>query len=65
MNRTDQVLAYLAMQTQPVTNKTIIEETGISRRSIYVALQTLVGEGKVKSKPSLRDARQTYYAVVT
>ena len=64
MNRTNQVLAYLAMQTQPVTNKTIREATGISRRAVYDALQRLVAEGAVKWKPSLQDTRQKYYAIV-
>ena len=54
----------LALAENPwITKNQIKEKTGHSRRTIYEACKRLKAKGLVKSKPSLKDARQTFWAV--
>lgn len=43
------------------TQQQIIEETGLSPRTVRFALQRLDEAGEIDSRPSLTDARQSRY----
>jgi DNA-binding MarR family transcriptional regulator len=45
----------------PLTNKDLVECTGLARRTLGRTLQRLLEAGFVERKPSLRDTRRFYY----
>lgn len=45
----------------PLTNKDLVERTGMARRTLGRTLSRLVASGFVKRKPSLQDTRRFYY----
>lgn len=47
----------------PMTNKDLVERTGLARRTLGRTLQRLVAAGLVQRRPSLRDTRRFYYAL--
>lgn len=47
----------------PVTNKDLLDATGLGRRTLYRALRRLMDHGIVQRKPSLRDARTAYFVL--
>ncbi len=45
----------------PLTNKDLVERTGLARRTLGRTLSRLLDAGMVERKPSLRDTRRFYY----
>lgn len=45
----------------PLTNKDLVERTGLARRTLGRTLRRLLEAGFVERKPSLRDTRRFYY----
>lgn len=49
----------------PLTHKALIESAPIPARTVRFALSRLQEAGRVIERPSLRDSRQSYYALAT
>ncbi len=45
----------------PLTNKDLVERTGMARRTLGRTLSRLVAAGFVQRRPSLQDTRRFYY----
>lgn len=45
----------------PMTNKDLVERTGMARRTLGRTLGRLVASGLVERRPSLQDTRRFYY----
>lgn len=45
----------------PLTNKDLVERTGLARRTLGRTLSRLLAAGFVERKASLRDTRRFYY----
>ncbi len=45
----------------PLTNKDLVERTGLARRTLGRTLNRLLDAGFVERRPSLRDTRRFYY----
>lgn len=47
----------------PLTNKDLVERTGLARRTLGRTLSRLRAAGMVERRPSLRDTRRFYYSL--
>lgn len=53
----------LIARSGPLTNKDLVERTGLARRTLGRTLSRLLEAGFVQRRPSLRDTRRFYYSL--
>ena len=63
MSRHEDVYEFLSQQQKPVTSRQLQESMNLPRRTVYGALKRLREEGRVATRASLKDTRQSYYWV--